>query len=158
MPEQNAIPCQAEAAMSRIVAHLASLDGTELYPAATDAQIADFERDQDVTLPATFKQWLRISDGGRLCFPAGIELFGVARPPLLELDDPYTPDGGWLVAGMMLDTDLVLVSLNGEETVIYNREGDTFDDAVYYRDFLAFLEDVPHQLDIEEDTAGTLGA
>ena len=129
----------------QIAADLAQLDGTQLNPGATDAEISEFERSNGVVLPVSFRSWLEISDGGRLFFPEGIELYGVVHPPLLELDDPYTPEGGWLVVGMMPDTDLVLVSLKGEATVVYNREGGTFDDAVCYGDFLAFLEDILRQ-------------
>ena len=129
----------------QIAADLAQLDGTQLNPGATDAEISEFERSNGAVLPVSFRSWLEISDGGRLFLPEGIELYGVVHPPLLELDDPYTPEGGWLVVGMMPDTDLVLVSLTGEATVVYNREGGTFDDAVRYGDFLAFLEDALRQ-------------
>ena len=77
--------------MRQIAANLAQVDGTRLRPGATDAEISEFECGNGVVLPASFRSWLEISDGGRLFSPEGIELYGVVHPPLLELDDPYTP-------------------------------------------------------------------
>ena len=55
--------------------------------AATEEQIALFEKENDIKLPAQYKEWLQYSDGGELYLPAGVQLYGVAHKPLIDKDD-----------------------------------------------------------------------
>lgn len=38
-------------------------------------------------LPSKFKEWLLFSDGGECFLPAGIQLYGVAHKPLIDVND-----------------------------------------------------------------------
>lgn len=38
--------------------------------AATEEQIARFEKDNNIQIPARYKEWLQYSDGGELYLPA----------------------------------------------------------------------------------------
>ena len=41
---------------------------------ATEDQIAQFEKEQDIQLPLKYKEWLFYSDGGECFLPAGVQL------------------------------------------------------------------------------------
>ena len=45
--------------------------------ATTEEKIASFEKENKITLPAIYKEWLQISDGGELFLPAGVQLYGI---------------------------------------------------------------------------------
>lgn len=55
--------------------------------AATEEQIARFEKDNNIQIPAQYKEWLQYSDGGELYLPAGVQLYGVAHKPLINIED-----------------------------------------------------------------------
>lgn len=55
--------------------------------AATEEQIARFEKDNNIQIPARYKEWLQYSDGGELYLPAGVQLYGVAHKPLINIKD-----------------------------------------------------------------------
>ncbi|MCX4307046.1 MAG: SMI1/KNR4 family protein [Acetatifactor sp.] len=55
--------------------------------AATEEQIARFEKDNNIQIPARYKEWLQYSDGGELYLPAGVQLYGVAHKPLINIED-----------------------------------------------------------------------
>ena len=41
--------------------------------AASEEQIALFEKENGILLPEKFKEWLQVSDGGDLYLPAGVQ-------------------------------------------------------------------------------------
>lgn len=59
--------------------------------AATIDQIADFEKEAEISLPEKYKEWLQYSDGGEFFLPAGIQLYGVAHKPLIDVNDNSRP-------------------------------------------------------------------
>ena len=42
----------------------------------TEEKILVFEKENEVTFPSRYKEWLLFSDGGELFLPAGIQLYG----------------------------------------------------------------------------------
>ena len=57
------------------------------FDGATEEQIMAFEKDHDVALPSQYKDWLTLSDGGDFFLPAGAQFYGVARKPVIDVND-----------------------------------------------------------------------
>lgn len=53
--------------------------------AATLERIDIFEKENDITLPMKYKEWLLFSDGGEFFLPAGIQLYGVEHKPVINV-------------------------------------------------------------------------
>ncbi len=106
---------------------------------ATEEQIAQFEKEHDLNLPEQFKEWLQYSDGGDCFLPAGVQFYGVAHNPLIDVDRSDRPDENYIVIGA-LDTG---------DPILYNQEAGIIEDDEIYEDFLAFLKDLPEILGIE---------
>ena len=60
-------------------------------PETTDDKISGFENKNNVTLPLQYKTWLRFSDGGEFFLPAGLQLYGVDRKPVIDVNDNDRP-------------------------------------------------------------------
>lgn len=54
---------------------------------ATEEQISQFEKENEVKLPEKYKEWLRSSDGGDCFLPAGVQFYGVAHSPLIDVNE-----------------------------------------------------------------------
>ena len=59
---------------------------------ATEEQIDQFEKDHEIELPKKYKEWLQYSDGGELFLPAGVQFYGVAHKPIIDVDENDRPD------------------------------------------------------------------
>ena len=53
--------------------------------AATQESIYIFEKENGITLPVKYKEWLLFSDGGEFFLPAGIQIYGVAHKPVINV-------------------------------------------------------------------------
>ena len=62
------------------------------FEAATEEQISEFEKKNKLTLSSKFKEWLLFSDGGECFLPAGVQFYGVAHKPLIDVNDNNRPD------------------------------------------------------------------
>ena len=111
-------------------------------PLATEEQISDFETTQNVKLPSKYKEWLRFSDGGELYLPGGIQLYGVANKPLIDVNDSDKPNEDYIVIGALSSGDPILSEKAGERISIYNREAGKIEEDETYSDFFAFLSDL----------------
>ncbi len=109
---------------------------------ATEEQIAQFEKEHEVVLPEKYKEWLQHSDGGEFFLPAGVQLYGVAHKPLINIEDDDRSDDNYIVIGALASGDPVLCEKTGEKISIYDNETGCFDDEVTYDDFFAFLNDL----------------
>lgn len=116
--------------------------------AATEAQIASFEKKQNVKFPEQYKEWLLFSDGGECFLPAGVQFYGVAHKPLIDVNNNDRPDRKYVVFGALASGDPLLFE-NGKETVaIYNLENGRIEEDEKYEDFFSFLEDLDSILGI----------
>ena len=118
--------------------------------AATDEQIARFEKDNKVQLPKKYKEWLRYSDGGEFFLPAGVQFYGVAHKPIINIEDNDRPDTNYIVIGALASGDPVLCKKEGEEIAILDNETGTIDDELVYNDFFMLLNDLYDLLGIGE--------
>ena len=60
---------------------------------ATEEQITQFEKDHEIEFPEKYKEWLQYSDGGELFLPAGVQFYGVAHKPIIDVDENDIGDG-----------------------------------------------------------------
>ena len=118
--------------------------------AATEEQIALFEKENDIMLPIHYKEWLQYSDGGELYLPAGVQLYGVAHKPLIDKDDNDRPDDNYIVVGALASGEPVLFKKDEEKFYIYDHESQELDDDLTYDDFVALLNDLYDLLGIGE--------
>lgn len=118
--------------------------------AATEEQIEQFEKEKQIQLPAKYKEWLLFSDGGEFFLPAGVQLYGVAHKPVINVDEDDRPNDNYIVIGALSSGDPVLFEKSGEKIVIYDHEAGNIEDELTYDDFFAFLKDLYDLLGIGE--------
>ncbi len=117
---------------------------------ATDEQITQFEKGKNIILPSKFKEWLLFCDGGELFLPAGVQMYGVAHKPIIDIEDDDRPDAKFIVIGRLASGDPVLCKNNQEKIYIYDHEAGDLDEELTYVDFFAFLNDLYDLLGIGE--------
>ena len=120
------------------------------HEAASEEQIAKFETENSVKLPSKYKEWLLFSDGGEFFLPAGVQMYGVAHKPLINVNEDDRPDDSYIVIGSFATGDPVLCQKNSEKILVFDHETGEIDDELFYDDFLAFLADLYELLGIGE--------
>ncbi len=118
--------------------------------AATEEQIAEFEKSKGVLLPAKLKEWLTYADGGNFFLPGGVQIYGVAHKPFINVEDEDRPDDNYIVIGRMSWGEPVVFKKGDEEIDIYDHETGIIDDDVRYTDFYAFLKGLYELLGLGE--------
>ena len=116
--------------------------------AASEEKIESFEKTHDIKLPTRFKEWLLFSDGGECFLPAGVQFYGVAHKPLMDVTDDDRPNDNYIVIGTLASGDPILCEKDGERISIYNHEAGRIENDETYDDFHAFLKDLPGILGI----------
>lgn len=117
---------------------------------ATNEQLIAFESKNGIVLPSQYKEWLRFSDGGELFLPAGVQLYGVAHNPVIEINDSNKPSEEYVVIGALASGDPILCGKKGEQIAVYNYEAGRIEEDEIYQDFCAFLNDLYALLGIGE--------
>ena len=136
--------------MKEIIDSVITPYSNKLNEAASEDQIEVFEKDNSVSLPSAFKEWLLYSDGGDLILPAGVQFYGVEHKPLIDVNYNDRPDDSYIVIGELSMGDPILCN-NGDETIsIYNHDAGRIEDDEVYGDFYLFLSDLPNILGVEE--------
>ena len=120
------------------------------FDGATEEQIAAFEEEHKIILPEKYKEWLQHSDGGELFLPAGVQLYGVAHKPVIDVDEDDRPDDHYIVIGALATGDPILFEKEGQKVFVYDHESDSIDDELTYDDFFALLNDLYDLLGIGE--------
>lgn len=120
----------------------------DFFEGATDEQITEFEKENNVELPEKYKEWLQFSDGGECFLPAGVQFYGVAHKPKINVNNDDRPSDKYFVIGALSTGDPILCEKEEETISIYNHEGGTIEADEVYKDFFAFLEDLYELLGI----------
>ena len=134
--------------MKNIVELIQSQGTMRFLEGASQEQILLFEKNSNFVLPVQYKEWLLLSDGGEFFLPAGIQLYGVAHKPLIDVTDDDKPNGDYCVIGALASGDPILCQKNGEQISIYNREAGRIEEDEVYQNFYAFLNDLYAMLGI----------
>lgn len=118
--------------------------------AVTEDQIADFEKKNNLSFPQKFREWLLFSDGGECFLPAGVQFYGIAHKPLIDVNDDSRPDDSYIVIGALSEGDPILIKKDAETVAIYNQEAGRIEEDEVYDDFFAFLNDLYNILGMGE--------
>lgn len=108
----------------------------------TKEKILVFEKENDITFPSKYKEWLLFSDGGELFLPAGIQLYGIEHKPIVDVNDDSRPSENYVVIGALASGDPILYKKDSEKIAIYNQAAGRIEDNEIYDDFIAFLSDL----------------
>ena len=120
---------------------------------ATDENISEFEKNNNITLPVSFKEWLLLHDGGEFYLPGGVQIYGVAHKPMIDVaynDRPSKNKENYVVIGALSTGDPILCEKAGEQISIFNHEEDAIESNEVFRDFFAFIDGLYTLLGIEE--------
>ena len=117
---------------------------------ASAEQILEFEKSQGIALPNQYKEWLQLSDGGELFLPAGIQFYGVAHKPLIDVHDQNKPNDNYTVIGALSSGDPILYEKGCEKICIYNSEAGRIESDEVYNNFTSFLKDLKGILGLED--------
>lgn len=127
----------------RTIIEKLSKQGKMSFLEATSEDItAAFEKENGIILPVRYKEWLQLSDGGELFLPAGIQLYGVAHKPVIDVNNDSRPNEKYIVIGTLASGDSILCEKDSEKISIYNQEADRIEEDEVYEDFIAFLKDL----------------
>lgn len=128
--------------LNNIVGQLNTQGEMNFFAGATEELIKLFEKKHEIKLPLKFKEWLLFSDGGEFFLPAGIQLYGVAHKPLIDVNDNDRPDENYIVIGALSSGDPIVCEKAGEQISIFNHEAGRIEVDEIYTDFFAFLNDL----------------
>ncbi len=131
-------------------AELGKYGRIKTMPWASLEDISRFEEMHGIRLPQQYREWLQYTDGGILFPPAGVQLYGVAHKPLLSFSKEECPDSMYVAAGAMPYGDPVLFEKKSGRFMIFNREAQSFDPKETFPDFVAFLDQLPALLGLED--------
>jgi len=134
--------------LSNIINHLKSQGEMNFLSAATEEQIGEFETNQNVKLPSKYKEWLKFSDGGECYLPAGIQLYGIAHKPVIDVNDSDKPTENYIVIGALSSGDPIVCEKTGEQISIYNHEAGRIEEDETFADFFVFLNSLDEILGI----------
>lgn len=116
--------------------------------ATTEDQIMAFEKKHNIKLPKKYKEWLLFSDGGECFLPAGVQFYGVAHKPIIDIEDDERPDNSYVIIGRLASGDPIVFKKTEERISVFNHEDNRIEDDETYEDFFAFLKDMYDMLGI----------
>lgn len=122
-----------------------------LKEAATEEEIVSFEEEKKIKLPSRYRAWLKVSDGGELRLPGGVQLLGVKHKPVINEDDSCRPDETFCVIGYLSNGDPLLFKKGKERISIYNKEYECIEDDENFIDFDNFLMRLDEFFGTEEE-------
>ena len=94
--------------MKKILEHITTLGKMHFLEGATEEQILAFENANGITLPIQYKEWLTYSDGGEFFLPAGVQFYGVAHKPVIDVNDNDRPSEDYIIVGALATGDPIL--------------------------------------------------
>lgn len=112
-------------------------------------QVKAFEKNNAIALPQNLKEWLVITDGGELFLPGGLQLYGVAHNPVIDVNETDKPSDNYIVIGALASGDPVLCEKDSERISIYNHDAGRIETDESYSDFDSFMLDLSRLLGIE---------
>ncbi|MBR0530136.1 MAG: hypothetical protein IJJ76_10315 [Ruminococcus sp.] len=80
----------------------------------------------------------------------GVQFYGVAHKPLIDINDISRPDDSYVVIGALPTGDPILIQKDSEKVSIYNQEASRIEDDEVYENFFSFLNDLYDILGIGE--------
>lgn len=109
---------------------------------ATEFQINEYEEKNNIKFPSRYREWLLFSDGGSFYLPAGVQMYGVAHKPIIDVSDDDRPSTNYIVIGSLASGDPILCEKDSEKISIYNHEAGRIEDDEIYEDFFSFINNL----------------
>lgn len=109
---------------------------------ATESQINEYEEKNNIKFPSRYREWLLFSDGGSFYLPAGVQMYGVAHKPIIDVSDDDRPSTNYIVIGSLASGDPILCEKDSEKISIYNHEAGRIEDDEIYEDFFSFINNL----------------
>lgn len=134
--------------LNNIVTQIKQQGKMNFLAGATENQIEEFEKKNNLKLPLKYREWLLFSDGGEFFLPAGVQMYGVAHKPIIDVSEDDRPNENYVVIGALASGDPILCEKSGELISIYNHEAGIIESDEIYKDFFAFLNDLHEMLGI----------
>ena len=125
-----------------VVEQIKSQGRMSFHAGATEELIETFEKKHNIKLPSKLIAWLLFTDGCECFLPAGVQLYGVAHSPLIDVNDDDRPNDRYVVIGRLASGDPILCEREGEQISIYNHEAGRIERDEIYSDLFAFLRDL----------------
>ena len=113
-------------------------------------EIEEFEIKNAIKFPKKFCNWLKFSDGGEFFLPAGVQIYGIKNPPLIDINNENRPNDNYIVIGALSSGDPILCKKESAEISIYNQEAGRIEDDEVYSNFYDFLNNMYDFLGIGE--------
>ena len=110
---------------------------SELFPPKTLSLISEFELNNNIRIPDSYKVWLTFSNGGRL-FGGYVDLYGIDNPPRPAIGDDFSN-------GKVSDEYIILGYMQ-EQHICYDKNSRKFflyeytEPCQYFNDFAEVLE------------------
>lgn len=136
--------------LSIIVNNLQAQGKMAFLDGATTEQISEFEKVHEISFPQKYKEWLQFSDGGECFLPAGVQFYGVAHKPLIDVNDDDRPNDQYVVIGALASGDPILCHKENETIAIYNHEDGRIEEDERFENFFDFLTSLSDLLGIGE--------
>lgn len=136
--------------MKELIEVLKKQGKTKFFSGVNEKEIQEFEDTNNIKLPNDYKAWLQFSDGGECFLPAGVQFYGIKQKPIIDITDDDKPDETYTIIGILSTGDPILCKKDSEEIAIYNHEAGVIEPDEKYKNFNAFLEDLPNILGIGE--------
>lgn len=134
--------------LNAIVTQIKQQGKMNFLAGATENQIDEFEKKHNLKLPLKYREWLLFSDGGEFFLPAGVQMYGVAHKPIIDVSEDDRPSDNYVVIGALASGDPILYEKSGERISIYNHTAGVIESDEIYEDFFAFLIDLHEILGI----------
>ena len=128
--------------LNAIVTQIKQQGKMNFLDGATENQIEKFEKKHNLKLPLKYREWILFSDGGEFFLPAGVQMYGVAHKPIIDVSENDRPSDNYVVIGSLASGDPILCEKGGERISIYNHEAGVIENDEIYEDFFAFLSDL----------------
>lgn len=136
--------------LNKLIGKFSKQGKMNFLESASEEQVEQFEKNNNIQLPSKYKEWLLFCDGGEFFLPAGVQMYGVAHNPLIDITDGDRPDDNYIVIGTLATGDPIIYRKNEEKIAIYNHEAGRIESDEIYDDFFAFLKELYNLLGIGE--------
>ncbi len=139
--------------MKTIFNYLKELPNMHFQPPTNEEDIYEWEKKYIIKLPADYKSWLLLSDGGEIFIP-GIQFYGICQRPVLhqnilnDQNDNLPTD--LFVIGVFSFGDL-LCFVKDEDTII-QWDHENWNEYMKWDNFLSFLTEMKELFADEEKT------
>lgn len=128
--------------LKTIIENLNSQGKMSFLEAASDEQISAFEKKYKITFPNQYREWLLFSDGGECFLPAGVQFYGIAHKPFIDINESDRPNDNYIVIGALASGDPIIFKKGEDKIAIYNHADNCIEDDEIYVNFYAFLNDL----------------